>query len=213
MSLIPPDLVKTDGNMIGPGMSSVLGIKGAKSQPQAIDMAAIQPTYDVQQGGFTFDQTSCKSGVWASTSIAGVASSAFPMLGPLGWQLTARDPVIQTVNGQNGRVLTFDGEITFDAAGIAAFAGKTLWLEAVIGDTLISPTRSIWMHVFEILCVAGKTRYPIYMGATNWLGFIPWPYSLFLRPRSVDGTVFPANTTFGAGLQCLVKERGAWLPM
>lgn len=189
MSMFPPELVKVDA-LIGAGMVNVLGIKGTKQQPQNVDMGGISVVFDVAAGGYAGAEfVNAKDA--ATFSIAGGAGTTRQVLGPVGF-----DPnLIINTNSQNCRVLGLTTFFTFDAAGIAAFAGKTIGFQLGMTDPRNTASGEIPIHEEKAVIVAGGLTQRISANPALWNGLIPNPFALAVTLLSYDGTVFPANTT------------------
>lgn len=188
MSTRPPNLTKCDA-LIGSGIVAIYGIKGADSNPQSVDTACVDLVHDMGAGGFA--GASYQNATEVASSINGVASSGRTLIAPVGFSALT---FIATTN-QWARVQGITGFVTFDAAGLAAFAGKTIGIQIGLTDPANLAAGEIPIHEERIVVPAAGLIVRISCNPALWKGIVPWPMALTCTFISFDATVFPANTT------------------
>lgn len=175
---------------IGAGLAGVLGLKGTRQAPSDIDFGDCGIKWDLGQGGFAGLQTI--HGQVLTSAINGVSSQTKEMIAPNGIA-----NVVVPASSLNCRVDGCYAILVFDAAGAAAFAGKRVavyWSKFSVVDN------------FQVDCfgvvdtvVAAQIGYRLWPATPPKL-LIPDTFRFRATIISLDGTVFPANTTWNTGV-------------
>lgn len=205
MSARPFDLQPADVTGPRDGVEESLGLKGERTIPNLVDMGGIEFVYNVGAGGFS--NWTQSSGVLDGTAINGVSSKTRNLLAPPGYTFGAEAGIVSNLN-RNARVLAACLIVSFDAAGAAAFNGKQIAAQYLLRDT----TSSAQSYLQEVrnTCMTGQLDYlfPLTPGVL----LVPWSCALGAYARSLDATVFPANTTVSTRLTVLLRAKGAEVP-
>lgn len=189
---------------IGRGMSEVLQVKGALRQPQEIDYEGpARCVWPLDAGGFA--SALVDQGQYTAQALAGVSNLSKEMVSAAG-----KGGVV-ALRSRNFRVLGVYGNIGFDAAGAAAFAGKRvemIW-------SLFAEAANFQVDIFGVrdTVIAAQTGYRLHPQDSQSFIAIPDGYRLRAMAISLDGTVFPANTTLSTGVIGYSMPVDARLPL
>lgn len=178
------------------GLQYLFDINDPQSNPESIDMQAIQPTIDMSFGGVArlHDYENLLSVAQSGSSIAGVQTKTWQILSP-GNAVGADNQIVVPV-GYHFVSWGLKTNLYFDAAGIAAFAGKYCSCEVL----LFTPNNDeiIKYHGTELTASGVRLYAPGFRTTENitrnHICVIPAGCRIRLVWWSQDGTVFPANT-------------------
>lgn len=190
-------------------LTGILGIKGTQSTPVQADMESVLMMLDVGQGGFSVASALCQAS--ADNTIAGVNSKHNQFIYPTGYLVAAGS----NTNASGGysekvhRILSASLVITFDAAGLVAFAGKTVtttWRVITVGGNSVPICQ-------ETFTIGTPTTYRGYLyRLINYVPMLLNGMTLYVTTASDDGTNFPANTTCKLYVAAVQREIGSQLP-
>ena len=200
--MIPPDLQKIDGSAFGKAIEQDLGIKGLRVTPPAVDMSHVACTYDLS----TLDPARGPLGGSGGIAINGVSLLNVPLIGPRGWTVSTRTPLIPT-DEENARVRGIFVDLVFDAAGSAAFNGKVVWFYLHFVPSPFTTTCPFF-YASQTIATGRNSYFQNNMQPAMWRGSLPWYWGLQGTVLSQDGTVFPANTTIEWRIAAGCKKRG-----
>lgn len=174
----------------GLGTAETLGIKGAAIVfPTEVDMESpLRTVLDVGGGGWVTVQSHFAKE--AATAIGGTSGRTVPIFGPAGYVLGGINVLAGVTNERNLRVIGTNMTLVFDAAGIAAFAGKRVQMRVTAVGPTATDTAQIETPVYTL--VAGELTLRM-AGAKIWP--LPASWKLHMSVVVLDGTVYPANTT------------------
>lgn len=205
MSMTTPVLVDADLTSLRPAVEETLKVTGIQALPQKFNVAAVEPVYDPSQGGF------CIPGiVWGSFASASIAAATFGngvLVSPTGFTFAG---VVGncgiTLDRQACRVLGVYMRLNFDAAGLAAFVGKKVRcsLEYRTPDNV---TQVAIADTVQTIAAADGTQQNYSFPQIR--GIVTSGMALVGGVASLDGTVFPANTTMRAAIVVSRRAAGA----
>lgn len=209
MSMRGFDLQKIDAPNINAGMAAALGLKGEKQGAQNVDVGAIDLVWDVSQGGMA-GATFVSANDAAAFTLAASADKDHNVVGPGNFSATIIADTLQGGVVQNARLLGGSYYVTFDAAGIAAFATKQIAFTVRLRNIALS--KSIEVYSEKRTLVAGQLSNLFCVGAGLWNGLIPAGHVVNFNMVSCDGTNFPANSTGSCSVSIVRAAAGVELP-
>lgn len=196
------------------GLRYLFDIVDPQSNPEHIDMNAIQPVIDMNFGGFAKlndygRQQSCTE---PTSSIAGVQSKTWRIL-TYGNASGVTQQVVVPV-GHNFHLWGHKLDIYFDAAGAAAFANKWITCEILWwtpNGTELCKYHASWQcaNGYQLFAPGGKGAPPLNQSDMQ---VIPAGTNVDLVFWSQDGSNFPANTRVKYCLYGIAYPNGAPIP-
>lgn len=209
MGMFAPNLVDCDLTGPAAGIAQSLGITSPVNVPNKVDQAAVSFVLDVEEGGFS--KAELLSGDTGNVAVNGVASYDKPLIGPNGLTVSGQTPQV-TTSEQNARPLAMHANVSFNAAGAAAFAGKVLVFEWSLWNPSASPAVGAARVQQEYFTVAATRLVYRSVVRPADVNFIDWRLGLLVNVSVEDGTVFPASTVFRTIGYFTARKRGAMVP-
>jgi len=214
MSMRAAELIAADIIGAKNGVEESLNVKGTKTVPNLVDVAAIDLMFDVASGGFGVDQSGKVSiaSTGDLTTLVGVNAGSIIAVGPTGFSYAGvlAGPLL-SLNRENCRVLGVGATLTLDAAGLAAFLGKRIGFHWEWRDIDNNPNYTFMSE--DVAIVAGQNSYRRGIPSGVWNGLVPLQLAFTFTIQSHDGTNFPANTTLRFGLSTFKRAIGAQVPL
>lgn len=196
------------------GLRYLFDIVDPQSNPENIDMSAIQPVIDMNFGGFAKlnDYGNSQNCQQPSSSIAGVQSKTWRILSH-GNAVGADQQVVVPVR-HNFFLWGHKLDLYFDAAGAGAFNGKWITCEILLwcpDGTELCKYHASWQVStgYQLYAPGGKGAPPLNMA--DWQ-VIPYGSYVELVFWVQDGSNFPANTRVKYMLYGIAYPSGAPLP-
>jgi len=196
------------------GLEHLLGINTEQSNPDEVDLSFVQPVVDMQMGGYArLDDIGNIRFGGRTISIAGIAG-VIPSWIRYGNAATAGDLVYDI--GHHLVMFGLGWHVTFDAAGIAAFATANFFLHVRLYD---SGGNYIHAHWQEVNTTTDQLIYASSVGSNGFaanalrIPVIPAGFWVDLLIQTQTGINFPANTELGIRAMGLQVPVGAPLPM
>lgn len=191
--MIPWEPTEMDAPLARKGIEDALRLKGVKTMPGNFNTGGLQPVYNLGAGGFMAPAFSMQTS-GQLTGIVGSNNAIVAAIGPTGFTVSGLigTPQVNLLN-QNARILSARARLDFDAAGALAFNGKTIRVNWEVRDFDNSPNYAAWLDDFTIATAILAYRRPL--NSPFWRGLVPLTSAFTVGFQSVDGTVFPANTT------------------
>lgn len=199
----------------GGALNQSFGVEGQGNLPNRFSMDPVQFGFDLS-GPFGYLQTDIKGqNNSGNTGLVGLAAVDYGICGIGGTGLGSNDVIIATgPSAQQGvvnmRVTGASIQITLNAAGVAALAGKTVrfqWAEYL--GNLSAP--AVTLAVQDVLSPQLKT-YSNLQQLLGYMAFIPYPNTLVCTISTLDGTVFPATTTLRRECRVITRPPKLDLP-
>jgi len=203
-------------------LATMLGMEGVNQAPAQLNRDQVQVTTDLLAGGF--NGYSMVTGLESSAAVDGVPSFDRFIAKPIGAALNG--PAMATDEVES-RVMATRMDLRFDAAGLAAFAGKEILVFLKYNLRQGQPVQPIMVVRFSVdAAILVYTFSPF--GAWNgrvgvsatfihtlspWNGWIPAGTLCSWFGSSVDGTNFPANTVVTTSHFSCQVPRGARPPI
>lgn len=200
----------------GAAMYRVLKMQDTVNRPDFMNGEMVQPVIDVGFGGY--NQMEPKQAPRASVSIAGIATPRWVMIGVQGIRsvfaagVTDLNATIQ-LNNENARILSGYCKVTFDAAGLAAWAGKTIRFRSRYYSE--SGTAAYNIAIVDV-ALGAALSYEVFMVQQMSLRdlVVPSPLSLALTITDITGpgAAWPANSVLEGTVSAIIQARHAQLP-
>ena len=196
----------------GVALNQSLGLESTGNIPDEADLSDLKFVYNLNNP-FSYMQNDLKSNVVSgSTNLVGNNYQSFGMVG-VGSGAWTLDPIINMgPNSQQGivnaRITCAAIVITLNAAGVAAMVGKTvrvLWTENIAAAGLD------YTWAFTDIVSPGLNNFVSLIQLLGFNPMLPYPRTLVVTIRVLDGTNWPAATTLRR--ECSIIQRPLKLPL
>lgn len=185
-------------------LAKIFQVDDVRQSPIEIDTSTLKFVADVNSGGFA-------GSIYAWNAVfdpnfAGQASYLQQLINPRVSETSALlFPTMDT------RVLGASFRMEFDVAGALAWNGKMVRVDLVLQpDFDASPAIVVATKNFTI--TTGNVVYTASMSEGNWNGLVPYGWLLRWEFESVDGTLYPANTSGVSAIAVVYKPTQTQLP-
>jgi len=193
-------------------IARALNIGGVGQFPTKMNLDQIQMVAPVSNPLSAYE---IRDGLISTNAVVGVNTFSSILVGNS--DLGATNPLVDTrgnpavalsgLAGKEARLISASMELFFDAAGAAAFAGKTLTWAIRIIDNALTRFHTMTMGQFSVIATRIEYQWDLRGGnngvgvagdvispACSWSGWVPPSYRVYQELTVEDGTVFPANT-------------------